>query len=244
MVIHPSGKYLYVANPGQGENDVSLFDINSDGTVSEVTPRTTVGTLPFLLDMDPAGNYLYCRECLVEQYFGFLDRCQQRRAHGGCRVSVSDSICPPRVWQLSPSGNFLYVSAPSSPTGVIAVFSVTSGVLSSSPVGLTFTADNDPAGDRHFPQGFVPLYRELYRQFHLDLLYRFVRNADTSPSVASCRPLSASGCADRGSDGELSLCSESRIQQCRDLFDYVWHGFSCRNYRLSVRQPKHSRVSW
>jgi 6-phosphogluconolactonase (cycloisomerase 2 family) len=64
VVIHPSGKYLYVANPGQGENDVSLFDINSDGTVSEVTPRTAVGTLPFILAMDPAGNYLYVANAL------------------------------------------------------------------------------------------------------------------------------------------------------------------------------------
>jgi 6-phosphogluconolactonase (cycloisomerase 2 family) len=56
---------------------------------------------------------------------------------------------------LSPSGNFLYVSAPSSPTGLIAVFSVTSGVLSSSPItgGLTFTADNNPASIAIAPSG-------------------------------------------------------------------------------------------
>ena len=59
VVIHPSGKFLYVANSGQGEDDVSLFDINSDGTVTEVTPRTPVGTLPFLLAMDPGGKFLY-----------------------------------------------------------------------------------------------------------------------------------------------------------------------------------------
>ena len=59
VVIHPSGKFLYVANAGQNENDVSLFDINSDGTVTEVTPRTATGTLPFVMAMDPAGNYLY-----------------------------------------------------------------------------------------------------------------------------------------------------------------------------------------
>jgi 6-phosphogluconolactonase len=56
---------------------------------------------------------------------------------------------------LSPAGNFLYVSAPSSPTGLIAVFSVTAGVLSSSPLvgGLTFTADNDPAAIVIDPKG-------------------------------------------------------------------------------------------
>jgi len=28
-VLHPSGKFLYVANPGQEENDISLFTIAS-----------------------------------------------------------------------------------------------------------------------------------------------------------------------------------------------------------------------
>jgi 6-phosphogluconolactonase (cycloisomerase 2 family) len=54
---------------------------------------------------------------------------------------------------LSPSGNFLYVSAPSSPTGVVAVFSIAAGVLSSSPVGVTSTADNDPSSIAIDPAG-------------------------------------------------------------------------------------------
>src|SRR5579863_6292935 len=36
-VLHPSGKFLYVANPGQLENDISLFSIASDGSLTEVT---------------------------------------------------------------------------------------------------------------------------------------------------------------------------------------------------------------
>jgi 6-phosphogluconolactonase (cycloisomerase 2 family) len=50
----------------------------------------------------------------------------------------------PKNMQLAPSGKFLYVSAPSQPTGVVAVFSVNAGVLSL--VGFTLTADNNPAG--------------------------------------------------------------------------------------------------
>ena len=59
VVLHPSGKFLYAANPGQDENDVSLFMIDSNGTLNEVFPRTPVGTGPQLLAMDPAGAYLY-----------------------------------------------------------------------------------------------------------------------------------------------------------------------------------------
>jgi len=155
VVIHPSGKFLYVANPGQGENDVSLFDINSDGTVSEVTPRTPVGTQPFLLAMDPAGKYLYCANALSNDISAFsID------SSSGVLTAVTGSPFQIRLsvksMALSPSGNFLYVSAPySSTSGVIAVFSITSGVLSSSPVvgGLTFTADNNPASIAIAPSG-------------------------------------------------------------------------------------------
>src|SRR5579864_5412448 len=59
IAIHPSGKFLYAANGAQGENDVSLFNIASDGSISEVTPRTPVGTLPKILTMDASGNFLY-----------------------------------------------------------------------------------------------------------------------------------------------------------------------------------------
>ncbi len=152
VVIHPSGKYLYVANSGQGENDVSLFDINSDGTVTEVYPRAPVGTLPFLLAMDPAGSYLYVANALSNNISVF-----SIAGGSGALTPVTGSPfqinLSPKSMQLAPSGNFLYVSAPSSPTGVIAVFGVTAGVLSSSPVGLTSTADTDPSDIAINPAG-------------------------------------------------------------------------------------------
>jgi 6-phosphogluconolactonase (cycloisomerase 2 family) len=150
LVIHPSGKFLYVANSGQGENDVSLFDINSDGTVSEVTPRTSVGTLPFLLAMDSAGSYLYVANALSNNISVFsIDASQGTLSPvAGSPFSINLS---PKNMQLAPSGKFLYVSAPSQPTGVVAVFSVNAGALSL--VTFTFTADNNPAGLAIDPSG-------------------------------------------------------------------------------------------
>jgi 6-phosphogluconolactonase (cycloisomerase 2 family) len=49
IVIHPSGKFLYAANSGEG--DISLYKISSVGVLTEVTPRTNVtpdGTAPTL----------------------------------------------------------------------------------------------------------------------------------------------------------------------------------------------------
>ena len=53
--------------------------------------------------------------------------------------------------QISPSGNFLYVSGPRQPTGVVAVFSVNAGFLTF--VNFTPTADNDPSGLAIDPTG-------------------------------------------------------------------------------------------
>jgi len=152
MVIHPSGKYLYVINPGQGENDVSLFDINSDGTVTEVTPRQPTGNQPILMVMDPAGNYLYVANVSSNNIsaYSIASGTGALTAVAGSPFRVNLS---PTGMQLSPSGNFLYLSGPSASAGQIAVFSVTAGVLSSSPVGRTSTADNDPAGIAINPAG-------------------------------------------------------------------------------------------
>jgi 6-phosphogluconolactonase (cycloisomerase 2 family) len=152
VLIHPSGKYLYVANPGQGENDISLFDINSDGTVSEITPRQPAGNLPFLMAMDPAGTYLYVANVLSNNIsvFSITSSSGVLTAVAGSPFQVNLS---PKSMQLSPSGKFLYLSAPSGTLGLIAVYSVTAGVLSSSPVSTTSTADNDPAAIAIAPSG-------------------------------------------------------------------------------------------
>jgi 6-phosphogluconolactonase (cycloisomerase 2 family) len=104
--------------------------------------------------MDPAGKYLYCANALSNDISAFsID------SSSGMLTAVKGSPFQIRLsaksMVLSPSGNFLYVSAPSSPTGLIAVFSVTQGVLSSSPVvgGLTLTADSDPASIAINPKG-------------------------------------------------------------------------------------------
>ncbi|MGA8503821.1 MAG: beta-propeller fold lactonase family protein [Candidatus Sulfotelmatobacter sp.] len=135
VVIHPSGKFLYVANPGQNENDISLFDILSNGYVNEIPPRTTVapnGTQPALLAMDPAGNYLYVMNTGSENISVFsID------SSSGVLTQVPNSPffigLTPLNMVLTPSGNFLYVSVAGGQIGTdygsILGFSVSSGSL-------------------------------------------------------------------------------------------------------------------
>jgi 6-phosphogluconolactonase len=145
VVLHPSGKFLYACNPGQDENDVSLFAINSNGTLSEQFPRTPVGTGPQQVAVDTAGAYLYVANALsnnisvfsIDSSSGALS--PVNGSPFGTNLSLTDMV-------LAPSGNFLYISAANQPSGVIAVFSITAGVISSSAVSLTFTADSSPTG--------------------------------------------------------------------------------------------------
>jgi 6-phosphogluconolactonase len=149
LVLHPSGKFLYVANPGQGgtgENDISLFTIASDGVLTEVLPRASVApnaSQPQLLVMDPAGAFLYVMNAGSSNISVFsID------SGSGVLTQVANSPFSigalPLNMQLTPSGNFLYVSLASQPNGLIATFSVAGGQLSL--IGITSTAGINPYG--------------------------------------------------------------------------------------------------
>jgi len=156
-VLHPSGKFMYVANPGQAgspENDISLFTINrSDGTLTEITPRTTVtpASQPQLLLMDQAGAFLYVMNTgsssisvfMIDSSTGALTQVNgspfQVSSPGGLTLLNM---------QLAPSGNYLYVSigggTEGTNNGSIAVYGVNSGVLSLT--GLTPNPGVNPYG--------------------------------------------------------------------------------------------------
>jgi 6-phosphogluconolactonase len=153
LVIHPSGKFMYVANPGLGENDISLFDIASDGTLTEIFPRTSVGplgSLPQLLVMDVPGSFLYVANASSNNISVFtID------SGSGALTPVTGSPfsigLSPMNMKLTPSGNFLYVSAASEPLGLIAGFSVNAGVLQL--IGTTSTEGVNPNGLAIDPTG-------------------------------------------------------------------------------------------
>jgi len=137
VVLHPSGKFLYVANPGIGgasENDISLFTIASNGSLTEVPPRAPIGqnaSQPEILAMDPAGKYLYVANTQSENISVFsID------SSSGTLTQLANSPfsigLPMLNMQLTASGNYLYVSAASGSSaspGWIAGFSVTAGAL-------------------------------------------------------------------------------------------------------------------
>jgi 6-phosphogluconolactonase len=137
VVLHPSGKFLYVANPGQIENDISLFTIASNGVLTEKLPRTPIGSSasqPEYMAMDPAGAYLYVANTesdnisvfSIDSGTGALTQLQPPNSP----VAITGQ---PLNMQLTPSGNYLYVTTSggqaNSNDGSIFGFSVSSGVL-------------------------------------------------------------------------------------------------------------------
>ncbi|MGA9543550.1 MAG: beta-propeller fold lactonase family protein [Candidatus Sulfotelmatobacter sp.] len=159
VVIHPSGKFLYVANPGQNENDISLFDILSNGYLNEIPPRTSVapdGTQPSLLAMDPAGNYLYVMNTASDNISVFsID------SGTGVLTQVPNSPffigLTPLNMVLTPTGNFLYVSVAGGQIGTaygsILGFSVSSGALQLLNPPLTSADGVNPNGLAIDPSG-------------------------------------------------------------------------------------------
>jgi 6-phosphogluconolactonase (cycloisomerase 2 family) len=132
LVIHPSGKYFYAANSGEG--DISLFTISSNGAISEVTPRTSVspnGVAPTVLAMDSSGSYLY-----VGNSGSFNISVFSIGASTGFLTPVGTPFpvgIIPLNMTLSPSGGFLYVTGSTSggggaPQGIIEAYSVTQGI--------------------------------------------------------------------------------------------------------------------
>ncbi len=149
LVLSPSGKFMYVANPGQGgtaENDISLFSIANNGGLTEVTPRTPLGTAsstPQLLLIDSAGAFLYVMNTGSNNISVFsID------SGSGALTPVAGSPfgigALPLNMLLSPSGNFLFVSLASQPNGLIATYSVNAGQLSL--LGVTSTDGVNPYG--------------------------------------------------------------------------------------------------
>jgi 6-phosphogluconolactonase len=159
VVLHPSGKFLYVANPGTAgalENDISLFTIASDGSLTEVFPRASIGqnaSQPQFLVMDPAGKYLYVGNTQSENVSVF-----SINSSSGVLTQIANSPfsigLPLLNMQLTPSGNYLYISAASSSSGLpgwIAGFSVNAGALQR--VSLTTSDGVNPYGLAIDPTG-------------------------------------------------------------------------------------------
>ena len=188
IAIHPSNKFLYAANSGEG--DISLFRISSIGGLNEVTPRTPVtpnGTVPTLLAMDAAGSFLYVGNVGSGNISVFsIDASTGALTAVGTPFRIGNSSTIMTNMKLSPSGGFLYVTVGGSP-GYIEAFSLNQGVptvVNNSP----FTAGTNPNGLAIAPGGGF-LYAA---NFFDNSISEFTINTDGSLSPISGSPIGES----------------------------------------------------
>ncbi len=158
IVIHPSGQFMYAVNPGiaaNNENDISLFDIASDGEVTEIFPRTPLGStvsLPQLLVMDPAGAYLYVMNAGSDNISIFSIDSSTGGLTQVPNSPVSLGQITPLNMQVTPDGNFLYVTTVGTQiTGEIVGYSLNAGQLTL--IGVTQSDGLNPAGLVIDPKG-------------------------------------------------------------------------------------------
>ncbi len=144
ILLHPSERYLYVAN--SGEDNVSLFAVAPTAVLTEVSRTPTGGLSPVLMAMDKTGGFLYVANAIrgTLSIFAF--------ASDGTLTAIPGSPffmgVSPTGMALSPSGKFIFVGT-AIPTGQIEsgqieVFSL-NGLLPPTLVGLFPTGSNATA---------------------------------------------------------------------------------------------------
>jgi 6-phosphogluconolactonase (cycloisomerase 2 family) len=155
LVIHPSHKFLYAAN--SSEADISVFTIASDGTLTEITPRTSVGSganTPTILAMDGGGNFLYVGNsgAAFPSFSVFSIDASSGNLTAVPGSPFATGITPLNI-KVTPSGTTLYVSGPGNP-GYIEVWSLASGVPSGqNPVVQVIRPGTNPYGLAVDPSG-------------------------------------------------------------------------------------------
>jgi 6-phosphogluconolactonase len=123
VVVHPSKKFVYVAN--SADATVWVYSVDSNGALTQAS-QTAVGTNPSALAMDAGGGFLYVANAGSDSISAFsVDSTTGRlTAVAGSPASTSSPV----ALALAPSGKFLYVVNANSAT--VTGFSVNAGSLS------------------------------------------------------------------------------------------------------------------
>lgn len=112
VLVDPQEKFAYVSNGG--ENDISLYKINHNFSLTEVLPRTPAGTNPSSMSMDAAGKFLYvCNSGYIGGVASNTVSVYSIDSSSGVLTEVGSPVnvgFNPVFVKVSPSGKYLYVA--------------------------------------------------------------------------------------------------------------------------------------
>ena len=125
IAISPNGNFLYVTNTGNPSNDsaigcdttqincnlngtVSMYTINSQGTLTSIGTKRTSGTLPNIITIDPAGSYAYVTNHGSDSITQFKINGDGSLSYVLC--STQDTGFFPVGMSINPNGKYAYVA--------------------------------------------------------------------------------------------------------------------------------------
>jgi len=131
MAITPDGSALFIAN--SGDNTISAYSVNSDGTLKAQGSTPTAGQFPIALAIDPSGKFLFAADQQSGDVSAYTISSASLTSVGATPTQTQGSPSSnPSALAVSPSGSFLYVA--NSATNAVLGFSYDSnGALSPLP---------------------------------------------------------------------------------------------------------------
>jgi 6-phosphogluconolactonase (cycloisomerase 2 family) len=69
IVVHPSGRFVYVSN--RGHNSVGVFGIQDDGSLRSIGWCPSGGDTPRAIVLDPSGRFLYAANQMSDTVVAF-----------------------------------------------------------------------------------------------------------------------------------------------------------------------------
>jgi len=154
MVISPDGNTLFLAE--KTSNDIRVYTINSDGTLSAASgnPQATGLSAPAALAINPAGNFLFAANPGNVGAPGSISVFSISKTTltevSGSPFPTTDNGVGPVALTVAPSGNFIYVA--NQTDGTVSAYSIaSSGALSL--LAAPYTAGTTPSGLALNPDG-------------------------------------------------------------------------------------------
>ncbi|HMD18440.1 MAG TPA: beta-propeller fold lactonase family protein [Terriglobales bacterium] len=128
LALSPSEKFLYVVN--SFANTISIFNVNSDGTLSLSGAPIPAGFTPNAAAIDPSGQYLLVTNSFFQDAQGSISVFSIDSSSGALTPVGSQVLANanPTSILFTHSGKFVYVTNPT--IGAVTGFSFANGVLS------------------------------------------------------------------------------------------------------------------
>jgi len=143
LALSPSEKFLYVVN--SFANTISIFNVNSDGTLSLSGSPIPAGSTPNAAVIDPSGQYLLVTNSFFEDAQGSISVFSVDSSTGALTPLGSQVLANanPTSILFTHSGKFVYVANPT--IGMVTGFSFANGVLSLVPGAPAFSGSGAAA---------------------------------------------------------------------------------------------------